>query len=486
MLRGSNSYGNMFTEVQMVQNLPSHNWFKLHAQGCAYLVPPIQAHPTKCIAPPLLYFVNNVSCTHSQKRNLSTGNQLLTVNYPPAVFNHKTFCNFLGQLQGNFWDDGLDDCKLQIFVAGNGDQQHGIVRQVSSAGVDRFIYDENSRFTLCSMDDHVEAVMLKGVSSVQSLTWWTNDGKRIVWRRLSNKHEAMEELNLSRTSRKISEHELSGDGVFNRPEVPVPVENSTIDLTNYSVSLETSSANSAIDRKWSDNELFGIFRTHCEDPLILHKVLNWGITRTPNLKVGENEIKELATGRFWVTVRLSSSSSKYRRKLSCVLDDLKGAYQEVTAGVYYQPAPKPNEPGVQHRLRILNGYWVIEVFEVKRGMWHVRSQELPDGKWVDLTSGLKLYNIQIVPMIDILNRMKDDWSDYDEMKKRIGFLFNTCDKKKHKSKLRSRCLKHHIVNLRVKLEKQYALSFAVRVARIADYIALNPYEAKAVESSEVH
>jgi len=484
MLRVSNAYGNMFTEVQMVQNPVSNNWFRAHAQGCAFQAPPIQASPTS-IATPLLYPVNNVSCTHSPKSNLSTGNQLIAVNHQPTVFNHQTICNFLGQLKGNFWDDGLEG-KLQIFVAGYGDKRHCIVRQVCSAGVDRIIYDENSRFTLCSMDDDVEAVMLKGVSSVQSLTWWTNNGKRMVWRRLINKHDAMEVPNLSRGSRVFSEQELAGDGVFNRPEVPVPDENSTINLTNYSVSLETSSATSAIDKKLSDNELFGIFRTHCEDPLILQKILNWGITRTPNLKVGEKEIKELATGRFWVNVRLSSSSSKYARKFSSVLDDLKGAYKEVTAGVYYQPAPMRNEPGVQHRLRLLNGYWVIEVFEAKRGIWNVRTQELPDGKWIDVTSGLKLYNIHVVPMINILNRMKDDWSEYDEMKKRIEFLFNTCNQKKLNTKLRPRSLKHHIVNLRVKLEKQYALSFAVRVARIADYIALHRCEAKADESSEVH
>jgi len=165
---------------------------------------------------------------------------------------------------------------------------------------------------------------------------------------------------------------------------------------------------------------------------------------------------------------------------------LKGAYQQETPGVYYQPAPKPNEPGVQHRLRILNGHWVIEVCEVELGIWHVRCQQLPDGKWVDPASGLKLYNIHVVSMEDILNKIKDDWSDYDEMKKRIEFLFNTCNQKKLNTKLKPRSLKHHIVNLRVKLEKQYALSFAVRVARIADYIALNRCKGEAVESIEVH
>jgi len=471
----------------MVQNPPSNNWRRANTPGYVFLVPPIQVHPTTCIAAPIPYSVNNGSFTHLPMRNLSAGNQPITVNHPPPIFNRRNFCNFLGQLEG-FWD-GLDDGKLQIFVAGNGHKQHGIVRRVCSAGEDRFIYDEKSRFTLCSMDDDVEAVMLKGVSSlssVQSLTWWTNDGKRMVWRRWIYKHVAMEEQTLARTSKEFSERELSADGAFNSPEVPVPDEDLTIDITNYSASLETSSANSAIDKKLSDNELFGTFRTHCEDPLILQEVLDWGITRTPNLKVGEKEILELAKGRFWVNVRLSSSSSRYGRKLTGVSDDLKGAYQEVTPGVYYQPAPKPNEPGVQHRLRILDGYWVIEVFEEGEGIWRARCQQLPNGKWVDPSSGLKLYNIHVVRMVDILNRMKDDWSEYDKMKTRIEFLFNTCNQKKLNTKLKPRSLKHHIVNLRVKLEKQYALSFSVRVARIADYMALNRRKANALESSKVH
>jgi len=409
----------------------------------------------------------------------STGNQNITGNHSPTAFDYQTSCNFLGQLKG-FWDDGLNGGKLQILITGNGDKQHGIVRRVCSAGEDSFIYDENSRFTLCSKDDDVEAVMLKRVNSVQSLRWWTNAGEPMVWRRLP---KAMDDLTLSRVSREFSEQELSGDGVCSRPEVPLSDEGSTNDLINHSISKETSSKNSTTEKKMSDNEVFDIFRTHCEDTLILKEVLDWGITRRPNLKVGEKEIRELASGRLWVNVRLHWSSPKYTAKLSGVLDDLKGAYQEVTAGVYYQPAPKPNEPGVQHRLRNIHAHWVIEAFDVERGIWRARSKELSNGKW---RSGCTLYSIHVVQMVDILNRMKDEWSEYDEMQKRIEFLFNTCNQKKLNTKLKPRSLKHHIVNLRMKLEKQYALSFAVRVARVADYIALDLCKAKAIESGEVN
>jgi len=75
-------------------------------------------------------------------------------------------------------------------------------------------------------------------------------------------------------------------------------------------------------------------------------------------------------------------------------------------------------------------------------------------------------------MLDIINRMKDDWADYEKIERRIEFLFTSCNQKKLNNKIKQRRLKHHIVNLKVKLEKQYPLSFAVRVANIADSIAL--------------
>jgi len=74
--------------------------------------------------------------------------------------------------------------------------------------------------------------------------------------------------------------------------------------------------------------------------------------------------------------------------------------------------------------------------------------------------------------------MKDEWSGFEEMKRRIEFLFNSCNQKKLNTRLKPRSLKHHIVNLRVKLEKQFALSFALRVANIADSIVLEQSEFK--------
>merc|ERR1719419_710323 len=101
----------------------------------------------------------------------------------------------------------------------------------------------------------------------------------------------------------------------------------------------------------------------------------------PNLKIAEKEIRELASGRLWVSARLSSSPSLSVSELWVVLNDLKGAYQEDTAGVYYQPAPSPNDPGVQHRLRKLNGFWVIEALDLEQRLWRLCTKELPNRKW---------------------------------------------------------------------------------------------------------
>jgi len=91
--------------------------------------------------------------------------------------------------------------------------------------------------------------------------------------------------------------------------------------------------------------------------VVLQKLLSWGIARTPNREAVNGEIADLGRGRYWVNARLRSNVKKDCEKWREILNEIKGAYQEVSTGVYVQPAPKPNEPGIQHRLRRSNfGY----------------------------------------------------------------------------------------------------------------------------------
>merc|ERR1739838_767452 len=118
------------------------------------------------------------------------------------------------------------------------------------------------------------------------------------------------------------------------------------------------------------------------------------------------------------------------------------------------------------------GFWMIEEHDVNENAWYPCTQELPYGHWVDLKDSRRRYNIQILTMESILYSMRDQWADLEEMEKSMEFLFNSCNQKKLNTKLKARNLKHNISNLRLKLEKQFNLSFAVRVAETADAMAL--------------
>merc|ERR1719334_2339304 len=116
---------------------------------------------------------------------------------------------------------------------------------------------------------------------------------------------------------------------------------------------------------------------------------------------------------------------------------------------------------------------MIEKYVEERGVWYQCAHELRDGQWVDFNTKRLVYKVLIIPMKTILKRMKESWKDLDEMQRNLEFLFRVCNPKKLNAKLKPRNLKHNMLNLRLKLEKQYWLSFAVQVAETADAIALD-------------
>jgi len=248
----------------------------------------------------------------------------------------------------------------------------------------------------------------------------------------------------------------------------------TADSTSSSQSSISQGTSSQTDKRLSDDELFSQFKDYCAScPSLRQKIIEWGISRTPNRRVGAREISELAAGRIWVKATPLHTRKGDPENRKEILDEVKGAYHEVEEGVFMQPASQPNEPGVQHRLRKNGlGFWIIEEPNELQDLWYPRLQQLPNGNWVDLKDNRSRYNIQILTMESILYSMRDQWTDLEEMKRSMEFLFNSCNQKKLNTKLKARNLKHNISNLRLKLEKQYALSFAVRVAETADAMAL--------------
>jgi len=110
---------------------------------------------------------------------------------------------------------------------------------------------------------------------------------------------------------------------------------------------------------------------------------------------------------------------------------------------------------------------VIHKYERAVGSWVAVAKELPDGRWVDCKYNI-LIQVVLIPMKLILERLRNQACSYQDLVKKVEFLFTTCDRSKLNGKLKSRNLKHNITNLKLKLEKQYALSFAVTVANTAE------------------
>jgi len=300
-------------------------------------------------------------------------------NEPRAMPNDLyQYRNCLAQLVGSYQIDVPNGDQVQIVLAARGDWQYAIVQRSGSVLDQRLIYDEDSRFTLCSLGDHVEAVMLKGRSTMHSLTWYNNDGTLTLWRRIGDKSLAVNNPASRRMSIEFARSSVvnntavvpsevtSEEGLCSRPALGQLNEDSAKELSdsprvssNYpSENYQSTGYNSRVHENFSVDDLFELLQAQCtKDPVVLQKVLCWGIARTPNRKVANKEIADLGNGRYWVNARLSQSVKENCEKWKEILNEIKGAYQEVSTGVYLQPAPKPNEPGIQHRLRRSNfGY----------------------------------------------------------------------------------------------------------------------------------
>jgi len=115
---------------------------------------------------------------------------------------------------------------------------------------------------------------------------------------------------------------------------------------------------------------------------------------------------------------------------------------------------------------------VIGEFDTNIDSWVKRTVEQPGGKWWDIPTQRKI-RLKLVALDSILQRLGGDYSELfsGNIDKQMQFLFLSCNQKKLNTKLKKRNLKHNIANLKVKLEKQHCLSFAVRIANIADSIA---------------
>lgn len=229
----------------------------------------------------------------------------------------------------------------------------------------------------------------------------------------------------------------------------------------------------------SEEEIFNSIKKLCrENPVLLKKVLKWGNNQSSATELTKEGLEKLSSGRLWVTASLGhpATESEEDVKWQDTLDDLKGAYQVATddPNTYIQPLPQQSEPGKQHRLKKNErDLWVIGEKVKTDSKWYVCAKQLPNRQWIDLRHERRPIEVKVVSLLRILERMGERLTtdQNQDVEKCVQFLFNSCNQKKLNSKLKTRNLKHNIANLKVKLDKQYSLSFAVKVANTADIIA---------------
>merc|ERR1719193_1964221 len=212
---------------------------------------------------------------------------------------------------------------------------------------------------------------------MHSVTWFANEGSKIVWRRTGDVYSKWTSSTPEQSRRNSLSSIVSGVSLISyssifpyeqqvdrpmhiRQELHTRAEEEAVtgdtlkptadssSSTSSEVPISQSTSASKTGQRFSDDALFAQFQEFCDKfPSLLQKILHWGISRT-NRRVDTSEISALAAGRVWVRATVTQGGVENWQK---VLDEFKGAYQEVAKGVFMQPAAQPNEPGIQHRLR---------------------------------------------------------------------------------------------------------------------------------------
>jgi len=248
-----------------------------------------------------------------------------------------------------------------------------------------------------------------------------------------------------------------------------PLESCEVNFAKLSVEAPSAKDDHPMEK------IFESIKTQClNHPNLLKKVVKWVLRNNPEDIAFHESISILSQGRLWIKAyAVNRADGNLVQEES--LDDMKGAYQEFSSGVYKQPDPETSGSELQHRLlKDENGCWMIEKHDLKNeNCWLLRAQQLPDGRWVDVKNNRRLIQVQLIPFIKVLERLGEEIFDGKrDVKKSLDFLFLECNQKKLMTKLKGRNLRHNIVSLKVKIAKRCGLSFGLRVVNTANNIAL--------------
>jgi len=533
MYQMTSAYQRELNHIQQYHQVP--NGVQPSIQMSPYMQPvPQQVSPVSCFTlDPRPFSTAQLPITSSMSLNdyqshtstpLSQSPQLRGWNLnqaivPPLTLNDDMVynCNFLGQLQGNYeiqTPAGQDQVSVSVPTVSDNEKQYAIVRRVCCDGEalpDQFIYQEPNSFTLCSVNGNVDAELRRGCNMKHTVKWQnSHDGRQLVWRRKGEVTFNLVSADSLASSRRnsISSVASASTGLSSCMNSPSIVPNGMPmqirpELLQHSASLQQSrptlmstpsycsyasnesfqpdlnnqqEATADVETDNQEQAMFELIKAHCVgNSSLLKRMVHWALRNRSMRQVTSEDLNNLSEGRLWVTAHEADflEGAEIDERLQESLENIKGAYMEVRTGVYKQPEPQVNEPGIQHRLiKGSLGYWKIEGHNVDSGKWEICAKELSNGRWADMKNNGRVIGVQLIPMSDILRRLEDEFSsENQEVEKNMEFLFTSCNQKKLNSKLKGRNLKHNISNLKVKLEKQYALRFAVQVATTADSIA---------------
>lgn len=411
-------------------------------------------------------------------------NQQIFKSYAPvapftpfnSLFSYQ--CTFIDQLQGVFeLTTAEGEHRIEVIKPTHDSYPWGclIARRAFLDGTrlpDQLILEELTQFILCSSPQEVVAWMPKGMDMKNGFTWKSVNGcYDMVWKRVGQVSFNFVAGNSVHSSQVQSPRKPENLVQWQGPEQYCPT--STDAGREEREDKQESLCHGSVEEQY----LLNAIKTFCwKRPNLLKKVIQWGLstemmTATP-FKKDFTMIEKMAKGRKWVSCSMRSHIAGCKIKRTSAqdeLDNLKGAYQECTQGVYVQPKPKTNEPGTQHRLRKVRNLWIIEEYKPSTDVWELRVQQQSRRTWVDM-NGNKPIHVKVTSLAKILERMGGDTFDED-IEKQIEFLFLTCNQKKLNTKLKKRNIKHNIMNIKMQLKKQNYLSFAVKVVNKADEIA---------------
>jgi len=423
-------------------------------------------------------------------------------------------CYLLEKLQGSYWIGtliGQDQVSVIVPRVHKGWKQYAIVRRICGSGNDlpeQCIYHESTRFILCSLNGNVKAVLMKGTN--MKLIWRdAHDGSLSIWWRKKNFTFNHIHTNPQRSSLRTSicsggsSSEMNscvgapGLGVSSLPfgiqpgllqqsycpQIRTMLKKkppANVDFaSNKGFHRNLQNFHDIVTGEHEEQAMFELIKAHCmENNNLKKKMVQWATRNCSAPQISPRDISNISKGRLWITARsvCLNKGEEIEEALQESLNDIKGAYKQVKTGLYKQPEPQGKDSGVQHRLRKEPhgdpfGLWKIEACDVDSGNWKLCAKELPDGRWVDIKTS-ELIKVVIIPMNIILHKMGEEFVNGNQhVAKSIEFLFTSCNQKRLNSKLNRKNLRHNINNLKVRLKRQHALTFAIQVASMADTIA---------------